>query len=203
MNPLLQGLLVAIAYLAGSVSSAVLVCRLWGLPDPRSDGSGNPGATNVLRIGGKAPAALTLAGDFLKGYLPVLAVVMLSENSWLWSLVMLAAFLGHLYPVFFGFAGGKGVATGFGVLFGLSAWLGVASGLTWLTAAAATRYSSLAALTTALLTPVYVWWLKQDAILVGATILLGTLQFWRHRANIRSLIAGTERRLGERTTNRQ
>lgn len=203
MNPLLQGLLVTTAYLAGSISSAVLVCRLWGLPDPRSDGSGNPGATNVLRIGGKAPAALTLAGDFLKGYLPVLAAVMLSENSWLWALVMLAAFLGHLYPVFFGFAGGKGVATGFGVLFGLSPWLGVASGLTWLLTAAATRYSSLAALTSALLTPVYVWWLTHDGVLVAAIILLGTLQFWRHRGNIRSLIAGTERRLGERTTDRQ
>jgi len=150
-------LLILAAYLIGSLSSAVLVCRLAGLPDPRSEGSGNPGTTNVLRIGGKVPAAATLAGDFLKGLGPVLIVGWMSQDQAVLGAVAVAAVLGHLYPLYFRFQGGKGVATGLGCLFGLSLWVGLAALATWLVIAALFRISSLAALVSALLSPLYVW----------------------------------------------
>ncbi len=151
-------ILVLVAYLLGSLSSAIIVCRLAGLPDPRSDGSGNPGATNVLRLGGKKPAIVTLAGDMLKGLLPVLLGHALGLAPVLLALVGLAAFLGHLYPVFFRFQGGKGVATALGVLLGLDWVVGLATVATWLAVAFLTRYSSLSALIATGLAPVWVAW---------------------------------------------
>ncbi|HEX7026102.1 MAG TPA: glycerol-3-phosphate 1-O-acyltransferase PlsY [Gammaproteobacteria bacterium] len=156
----LAGLL--FGYLLGSLSTAIILCKLMRLPDPRSQGSGNPGATNMLRIGGKKAAIITLLGDALKGLLPALAAVLviniqssLSEATWLPAVAGLGAFLGHLYPVFFGFKGGKGVATAFGVLGGVAWPVLVLTGLTWLIVAFISRYSALAGLTAFALAPVY------------------------------------------------
>ena len=184
---------ILVGYLLGSLSSAIITCRLMGLPDPRSGGSGNPGATNVLRIGGKKAAAITLAGDMLKGLVPVLAVKALGADISIQSAVAVAAFLGHLYPVFFGFRGGKGVATVLGVLLGLYWPVGLLTIASWLVIAKGFKISSLAALIAILLTPLYILWLKPDepALLV-AVIFMGTLLFWRHRSNIRNLLRGEE-----------
>ena len=188
------------AYLIGSLSFGVIVSRAMGLSDPRSYGSGNPGATNVLRSGNKAAATLTLLLDALKGFVPVLLVDRLGgphglEDGTL-ALVGLAAFLGHLWPVFFRFQGGKGVATAAGVLLGLNPWLGAATILTWLIIAAFFRYSSLAAIVAAAFAPFYqllIWGGGPAAIAVA---IMSLLLVWRHLPNIRKLLAGTESRLG-------
>jgi glycerol-3-phosphate acyltransferase PlsY len=185
--------LIFTAYLLGSISSAIIVCRLMGLPDPRSQGSGNPGATNVLRIGGKKSAAITLFGDMLKGLLPVLAGHLIGVPLVILALIGLAAFLGHLYPVFFGFKGGKGVATLIGVLVGINWALGLAAIATWLFMAYVVKISSLSALVMALLVPLYGWLLHEDWILVGILTLMVALLFWRHRSNIRKLLSGEEK----------
>jgi len=185
-------ILIAFAYLAGSVSSAIIVCRLLGLPDPRGEGSGNPGATNVLRIGGKKAAAITLIGDMLKGIIPVLVAKLLGATLAVQAMVAVAAFLGHLYPVFFGFRGGKGVATAIGVLLGLHWQVGLLTIATWLVIAKVFRISSLAALLSILVTPVYIWWLIPEPSLLAAMLFMAALLFWRHRSNIRNLIRGTE-----------
>lgn len=185
-------------YLLGSLSSAIITCRLMGLPDPRSGGSGNPGATNVLRLGGKKAAAITLAGDMLKGLLPVLAVKALGADLTIQSAVAVAAFLGHLYPVFFGFRGGKGVATVLGVLLGLYWPVGLLTIASWLVIAKGFKISSLAALIAILLTPLYVLWLKPgEPVLLATVIFMGTLLFWRHRSNIRNLLRGEEGSIGK------
>ena len=145
--------LVAVAYLLGSISSAIIVCRIMGLPDPRTEGSNNPGATNVLRIGGKKAAAITLLGDSLKGFIPVVICHLLDRSELVFALVGCAAFLGHLYPVFFGFKGGKGVATALGVQFGWSWMIGGAIAAIWLFMAKVANISSLAALVSMLLAP--------------------------------------------------
>jgi acyl phosphate:glycerol-3-phosphate acyltransferase len=198
----LPALLALAAYLLGSLSFAVIVSRLMGLGDPRSYGSGNPGATNVLRSGNKLAAILTLLLDALKGYLPVLAVVLwgaphgLGEGTA--ATVGLAAFVGHVWPVFFRFQGGKGVATAAGVLFGLNPMLGLATMLTWLIVAFFTRYSSLAAIVAAVFAPFYellIWDAGPTAIVAG---IMGLLLIWRHSANISKLLAGTESRLGQK-----
>jgi len=196
MKPAL--ILIAFAYLAGSVSSAIIVCRLLGLPDPRGEGSGNPGATNVLRIGGKKAAAITLIGDMLKGIIPVLLAKLLGATLAVQAMVAVAAFLGHLYPVFFGFRGGKGVATTIGVLLGLHWQVGLLTIATWLVIAKVFRISSLAALLSILVTPVYIWWLIPEPSLLAAMLFMAALLFWRHRANIRNLFQGTEGRLGRK-----
>lgn len=183
-------------YLLGSLSSAIITCRLMGLPDPRSGGSGNPGATNVLRLGGKKAATITLAGDMLKGLLPVLAVKVLGADIMVQSAVAVAAFLGHLYPVFFGFKGGKGVATVLGVLLGLYWPVGLLTIASWLVIAKGFKISSLAALIAILLAPLYVLWLKPEPALLAAVIFMGTLLFWRHRSNIRNLLRGEEGGIG-------
>jgi glycerol-3-phosphate acyltransferase PlsY len=189
-------LLIALAYLFGSIPTAVLVSRIMGLPDPRTVGSGNPGATNVLRSGNPPAAALTLAGDILKGVLPVLAARALDGGPWTLAGVALAAFVGHLYPLFLGFRGGKGVATAIGVYLALAPVLaGLLIG-TWLVMALATRYSSLSALTAAALGPVYAWWLDAGNALVALSVVIAALLFWRHRANIARLKSGTESRIG-------
>jgi glycerol-3-phosphate acyltransferase PlsY len=188
-------LLIAAGYLMGSVSSAIITCRLLGLPDPRSQGSGNPGATNVLRVGGRKAAAATLAGDMLKGLIPVLIARVLQADLPVQAGVAVAAFLGHLYPVFFGFRGGKGVATALGVLLGLHWPVGLATIATWLVVAYVFKISSLAALVAILLTPLYVWWLRPEPALLAAVIFMGVLLFWRHRSNIENLFKGTEERI--------
>jgi glycerol-3-phosphate acyltransferase PlsY len=185
-------LLIAGAYLLGSISSAIIVCHLLGLPDPRGEGSGNPGATNVLRIGGKKAAAITLIGDMLKGLIPVLVAKLLGASIAVQALVAVAAFLGHLYPVFFGFRGGKGVATALGVLLGLHWPVGLLTIATWLVIAKVFKVSSLAALLSILVTPLYIWWLIPDRSLIIAMLFMGTLLFWRHRSNIRNLLEGSE-----------
>jgi len=189
-------LYVLAGYLLGSLSSAIITCRLMGLPDPRSGGSGNPGATNVLRLGGKKAAAITLAGDMLKGLLPVLAVRALGADINVQCAVAVAAFLGHLYPVFFGFRGGKGVATVLGVLLGLYWPVGLLTIASWLIIARGFKISSLAALIAILLTPLYVLWLKPEPVLLAAVIFMAALLFWRHRSNIRNLLHGEEGGIG-------
>ena len=193
------------AYLIGSLSFAVLVSRVMGLNDPRTYGSHNPGATNVLRSGNKAAAVLTLLLDALKGWLPVVAVKWWGEAWGLGdgtvALVGLAASLGHLYPVFFGFRGGKGVATAAGVILAFNPWLGLASLATWLIIAVFFRYSSLASIVTAVFAPFFfllgsasVW--EAPTAIVLSLALMGLLLVWRHADNINRLIAGKESKLG-------
>ena len=194
---MLNVLLVLGAYLAGSVCSAIIVCRLLGKPDPRSEGSGNPGATNVLRVGGKPAAAATLAGDFLKGLLPVWVAHAFTTDPRVIAAVAVAAVLGHLFPVFFGFRGGKGVATALGVLVGLAWQVGLAVIVTWLVMALLFKISSLSALVALLLAPVYVWWWLSALPTVVAAVVITALVYWRHESNIRKLIAGTEDRIDD------
>jgi len=189
---MLEVLLILGGYLFGSISSAIITCRVLGLPDPRSQGSGNPGATNVLRIGGKKAAAVTLLGDMLKGLIPVLVAKFLGAGMAIQAATAVAAFLGHLYPVFFGFQGGKGVATLLGVLLGIHWPVGLLTIATWLVIAKVFNISSLAALLSILVTPLYIWWLIPDTALMIAMLLMGALLFWRHRSNIRNLLEGTE-----------
>ena len=197
MVTMLNVLLVLGAYLAGSVCSAIIVCRLLGKPDPRSEGSGNPGATNVLRVGGKPAAAATLAGDFLKGLLPVWVAHAFTTDPRVIAAVAVAAVLGHLFPVFFGFRGGKGVATALGVLVGLAWQVGLAVIATWLVMALLFKISSLSALVALLLAPVYVWWWLSALPTVVAAVVITALVYWRHESNIRKLIAGTEDRIDD------
>ncbi|MBL8278374.1 MAG: glycerol-3-phosphate 1-O-acyltransferase PlsY [Pelomonas sp.] len=196
-------LLAALAgYLIGSLSFAVIVSRVMGLSDPRSYGSGNPGATNVLRSGNKAAAILTLVFDALKGYLPVLAVAIWGPRLGLGegtaALVGLGAFLGHLWPVFFRFQGGKGVATAAGVIFALNPMLGVATLATWAIIAWFSRYSSLAAIVSAAFAPIYQLLIWEAGPTALALIIMGLLLVWRHQANIKKLMAGTESKLGQK-----
>jgi acyl phosphate:glycerol-3-phosphate acyltransferase len=189
---MMEWLLVPLAYLTGSVSSAIIVCRLMGLADPRANGSGNPGATNVMRLGGKKAAAITLLGDALKGLIPVLLAKMLLVDSLVLSLVVFAAFIGHLYPVFFGFKGGKGVATSLGVALGVSWILGVAVFATWFAVYKISKISSLSALVAATLTPLYVWLIVGDINLLVAFVVISLILLWRHKSNIQRLLAGQE-----------
>jgi len=186
----------SLAYLIGSVSAAILVCRLMGLPDPRTTGSGNPGATNVLRVGGKLPAGLTLLGDALKGLLPVVITALILPHPPTIALVATAAFLGHLYPVFFDFRGGKGVATAFGALLGLNLQAGLLAVVTWLAICLAFRMSSLAALVTFTLVPLYLMTSGQTAFALTFVVIAGFL-FYTHRTNIQRILAGTEPKLGK------
>ena len=198
---------VLLAYLAGSLSFAVIVSRLMNLDDPRHYGSGNPGATNVLRSGNKIAAALTLLFDGLKAFIPLWCVQQYGAEFGLAggtiAAVAMAAFLGHLFPVFFKFKGGKGVATAIGASFGIHPLLGVATGLTWLIIAYFFRYSSLAALVAAVFTPVYyllcdgVAWHSEPAVAMALGLIAGLL-LWRHKANIARLLGGTEPRIGKK-----
>ncbi|MCA0175645.1 MAG: glycerol-3-phosphate 1-O-acyltransferase PlsY [Proteobacteria bacterium] len=191
---------VVLAYLVGSLSFAVIVSRLMGMADPRSYGSGNPGATNVLRSGRKGAALATLVLDALKGWLPTaLAVAFASQlgwSEWVPALVALAAVCGHLWPLWFGFKGGKGVATIAGALVGLNPWLGLIALAAWLAVAVVTRYSSLAALVAAVVAPLgqlLIWGGSPTAVAVG---VMSLLLIWRHMGNIGKLMAGTESRIG-------
>ncbi|MEL0028576.1 MAG: glycerol-3-phosphate 1-O-acyltransferase PlsY [Perlucidibaca sp.] len=185
-----------LAYLMGSVSAAILVCRAMGLPDPRTDGSRNPGTTNVLRIGGKPAAMLTLAGDMLKGVIPVVLARKLDIDDLMLSAVGFAAFLGHLYPVFFRFEGGKGVATALGVMLALHWVLGLAVIAIWLAGFALTRISSVGAIAGFLAAPFLAGYLMPEGmlgILVTSLFLLA-----RHRGNIKALLNGTESKFGKK-----
>jgi acyl phosphate:glycerol-3-phosphate acyltransferase len=190
-------------YLIGSLSFAVIISRLMGLADPRSYGSGNPGATNVLRSGNKAAALLTLAFDALKGFVPVLLVLLYGKRFGLGSddaaFVGLAAFIGHLWPLFFRFQGGKGVATAAGALMAINPWLGAATLVSWLIIALFFRYSSLASIVAAAFAPFYqaLIWGVEPALLAIAVMSL--LLIWRHEGNIKKLLAGTESKLGHKT----
>ncbi len=208
MELTLDLLLIPIAYLIGSVSFAVVVSKCMRLPDPHSYGSGNPGATNVLRTGNKLAAVLTLIGDALKGYLAVmLARVLLGDesltstlNSWLLCGVVIAVFLGHLFPIFHGFKGGKGVATACGILFGINWILGLATLGTWIIVAMFMRYSSLAALAAAIFGPIYFVFLFGLQPMGIALLIVCLLLIWRHRSNIQNLMNGTESRIGSKKT---
>lgn len=190
------------AYLVGSLSFAVIVSRAMGLADPRGYGSGNPGATNVLRSGSKAAAVATLVLDALKGFVPVLLVQLYGERFGLGegtvALVGLAAFLGHLWPLYFGFAGGKGVATAAGVLFGIDPWLGAGTLASWLVIAFFFRYASLASIVAAVFAPFFQLLIWGGGPIAFAVLAMSLLLVWRHRANISRLLAGTESRLGTR-----
>lgn len=189
---------ILLAYLCGSLSSAIIVCKLLRLPDPRTQGSGNPGTTNVLRIGGKIPAIITLLGDVLKGAIPVLLAEWYGVMPWGLSLVMLAAFLGHLYPIFFRFQGGKGVATAFGCLIALSWPIGVSLAITWVFVAALFSYSSLAALVATALAPVYTWYFTGGRTeYICTVIIMSAILIYRHRSNIQKLLAGKESKIGQ------
>ncbi len=187
--------LVILAYLAGSLASAVIVCKIMGLDDPREQGSGNPGTTNVLRLHGRTAALLTLCGDVLKGVLPVLLLRYVQAPDVFVAAAGLAAFSGHLYPLFFGFRGGKGVATLLGVLLAFHWLLGAAFIMTWLLVALLSRYSSLAAITAALLAPVYCWLVLPSPYLVAGASLMSAILIWRHRSNINNLLAGKENKI--------
>jgi acyl phosphate:glycerol-3-phosphate acyltransferase len=183
----------AAAYLLGSISFAIVVSRLMSLPDPRTYGSKNPGATNVLRTGRRVAAVLTLAGDAGKGWLAVWLALWLAGDP---AAAGLAAFLGHLYPLFHRFRGGKGVATAAGVLLGFDPWLGLGALAAWIAIAVVFRYASLASITAALFAPFFAWFVGSDYVLPVA--IIAVLLVWRHRENIARLWAGTEAKLGAR-----
>jgi glycerol-3-phosphate acyltransferase PlsY len=195
MRAMIDIALIFCAYLLGSLSTAIITCRLMGLPDPRTQGSRNPGATNVLRVGGKKAAAITLLGDALKGVIPVLAAQLMDASPQTLSLTALAAFLGHLYPVFFRFQGGKGVATAFGVLVAMVWPVALALLATWLVMAKIFKISSLSALTAACLSPFYMWWLRPQPEFIITSIIISVLLLWRHRSNIRNLLEGSEKKI--------
>jgi len=184
--------LIPAGYLFGSISTAIIVCKLMGLPDPRTEGSGNPGATNVARLGGKKAAALTLLGDMLKGLIPVLIAHAMQAAPLILAATALAAFLGHLYPVFFGFRGGKGVATALGVIYGLDWHVGLLTTAIWLAMALLFRYSSLAALIAILLAPLGFLWLWPQPAVIAAMAIMTVMLYWRHRSNISNLLSGRE-----------
>ena len=187
-----------LAYLIGSISSAVVVAKAMGLPDPRTTGSKNPGATNILRLGGKKAAALTLLGDVLKGVIPVLLAKMLGGGATLVALAAMGAFLGHLFPLYTGFKGGKGVATGFGTYIALSPLVALVMVGVWIIVAKTSRYSSLGGLSAAAAAPILVAiFLKSPPIVIYA-LISSALLFWRHRENIRRLLDGTESRIGDK-----
>jgi len=205
MSILISLVLVLAAYLVGSIPFAVVVSRIMGLADPRSFGSGNPGATNVLRTGNKTAAALTLLGDAAKGWVAVLAAQEAARYAGLpvavVALCAIAVFLGHLFPVFLSFKGGKGVATALGVLLGINPWLALATAATWLIMAYVTRYSSLSAIIAAIFAPLYyllggnVAWPRVPSLAL-AIVIISVILLFRHKANISRLLKGTESRIG-------
>jgi acyl phosphate:glycerol-3-phosphate acyltransferase len=195
-----------IAYLVGSIPFAVIVTRLMGLSDPRTYGSGNPGATNVLRSGNKAAAILTLLGDAIKGWVVVVGAKALvvagivSLPAHILAGMAIAVFLGHVFSIFLRFKGGKGVATAAGVLFGIHPGIGLSTLAVWILIAALTRYSSAAALAAAVAAPLLTHIIVGDALWVGTAIILAAILIWRHAANIRRLLDGTEGRIGKKKT---
>jgi glycerol-3-phosphate acyltransferase PlsY len=186
----------ALAYLIGSVSTAIITCKIMGLEDPRNVGSYNPGATNVLRHGGKTAAVITLLGDMLKGLIPVLLVVQFQNDSLTIALVGLCALLGHIFPIYYGFKGGKGVATFYGVILGANWLVGVIAMTIWLTVALLFKISSLSAMISIFFTPFILWYFSHSVELTVTVVLMSMLILWRHRSNILSLMHGAEEKIG-------
>ncbi len=185
-----------LAYLIGSISSAIITCKILAIEDPRKTGSKNPGATNVLRHGGKKAAIITLLGDMLKGLIPVLAISHFQPEHLSIALVALFALLGHIFPVYYGFSGGKGVATFYGVILGINWLVGLIALAIWLLVAAIVKISSLSALVSILLTPFILWYFSQSIELTAAAAFMCVLIFWRHKSNIKSLLQGSEAKIG-------
>ena len=192
-------LFAGLSYLIGSISTAIITCKIMGLEDPRKVGSNNPGATNVLRHGGKKAAIITLLGDMLKGLIPVLVIVQLQADALTVALVGLFALLGHVFPVYYGFKGGKGVATYYGVILGISWLVGLIALAIWLIIAKLLKISSLSALISIFVTPFMLWLSTHSVELTGAVTLMSILVFWRHKKNIASLLQGTEAKIGKNT----
>jgi len=184
-----------LSYFLGSISSAILICRIFGLPDPRTVGSNNAGATNVLRIGGKKLAIMTLFADALKGFLPVFLMIILKMSLLEATLVLFAALLGHIYPIFFGFRGGKGVATFLGGLLALNYFVGLIFIAVWLFVAKILKISSLSALIATAITPLFIYFIIADVEIVILNVLIGCLIFWTHRSNIRRLFDKEETKI--------
>ena len=197
MAAMVIALAVLASYLLGSISFAIVVSKVMRLPDPRSYGSKNPGATNVLRTGKVAAAMLTLVGDAAKGWLAAWLTGRYLPDAM--ALAGLAAFLGHLYPVYHRFHGGKGVATAAGVLLGFNLWLGVGTLVTWIVVAVLLRYASLASVVAALFAAFYAWWLFGFMHIPAVVLVMAAMVIWRHRENLRRLAAGTESRLGKKS----
>jgi len=187
---LLTSLYVFLSYLLGSLSAAVITCKLMHLPDPRSEGSNNPGVTNVYQLYGKKPAVFTLVGDVLKGLLPVALARYYDLDVLTVSLVAMAAFLGHLYPLFFSFEGGKGVATAFGLMLALNFYVALLVLVTWLLVLKTFKLSSLSALISSVLVPVYFYFLDERFTVMS--VVMSVFLIWRHRSNIKKIIDGTE-----------
>ena len=180
------------AYLVGSISTAIITCKLMGLEDPRGVGSNNPGATNVLRTGGKKAAIITLLGDMLKGLLPVLVVQQLSADAMALAITGIAAFLGHLYPLYYRFKGGKGVATFYGVLLGINWMIGLTALAIWGLMLALFKISGLSALVSATASPFIVWYFDGSEVLIAAVSFMSILLIWRHRSNIKQMLQTTK-----------
>lgn len=185
-----------LAYLIGSFSTAIITCKIMGIEDPRKTGSHNPGATNVLRHGGKKAAIITLLGDMLKGLIPVLVVSQLQTDTLIIALVGLFALLGHIFPIYYGFKGGKGVATYYGVIFGMNLLVGLIASAIWLGMAVIVKISSFSALVSIFFTPFILWYFSQSVELTSAAAFMSILVFWRHKRNIKSLLQGSEEKIG-------
>ena len=192
---LINIVLIFLAYLLGSISAAILVCKLLGLSDPRAGGSGNPGTTNVMRLHGKTAAFLTLTGDVFKGIIPVLLAKVIVGSEFIIALSGFAAFLGHIFPIYFKFKGGKGVATLIGILLATHWLLGLAYVITWILTAAIFRYSSLAALIATLSIPFYSYFLEQNFQYTVSFSMIAVILFWRHKSNIYNLLNNKERKI--------
>lgn len=197
-EPMVPAIWIIAAYLLGSVSFGILISKVFGLVDPRTFGSGNPGATNVLRSGKKSAALLTLFGDAFKGWLPVWLALWTNMPVWVVSLAGLAVFFGHLYPIYFKFKGGKGVATALGVMIAVSPWLALVTSAVWGLVFYFTRYASLASIVAAIAAPIAAYFLLPYAKLVLMVFALSALLVWRHRTNIQKLLAGTESGFGKK-----
>jgi glycerol-3-phosphate acyltransferase PlsY len=198
MNPTTIAWIIG-AYLLGSIAFGILVSKLFKLPDPRTIGSGNIGATNVLRTGKKSAAIFTLLGDVLKGWLPVWLALQANLPIWLVAVIGLAVFFGHLFPIYYKFKGGKGVATALGIMLALSPLLGLAALATWIVIFMITRYSSLSAIIAAAFAPVFAWFLfPNNEAYIATVLIMSALLVWRHKSNITKLLAGTEAGFGKK-----
>ena len=192
-------LFAGLAYFIGSLSTAIITCKIMGIEDPRKTGSHNPGATNVLRHGGKKAAIITLLGDMLKGLIPVLIAIQLQIEPAGIALVGLFALLGHIFPVYYGFKGGKGVATYYGVILGMNWLVGLIALTIWLSVAVIVKISSLSALVSIFFVPFILWYFSQSVELMGAVAIMSILVFWRHKQNIKSLLQGSEEKISTGT----
>ncbi|MFV2004071.1 MAG: glycerol-3-phosphate 1-O-acyltransferase PlsY [Gammaproteobacteria bacterium] len=186
-----------LAYLIGSISTAIITCKIMGIEDPRKTGSHNPGATNVLRHGGKKAAVITLLGDMLKGLVPVLLIIQFQADTLTVAFVGLFALLGHIFPIYYGFKGGKGVATYYGVILGLNWLVGIIALAIWLIVAKLLKISSLSALVSVFITPFMLWGFTHSVELTVAVTVMSILVFWRHKKNIQSLLQGSETKIGK------